>query len=123
MVKHKGFHRYVIRAKRGTVQSAHDKKGGAPKSAGATLRRYNEQQLERDIHDLLHDWRQLLTSCALIFHRTSVNNRGFVFLSRAAAQKSNAKDSTLAMLARCACGWNKKSSRSHLALFLSLSLS
>ena len=43
---HKTFHRYVVRAKRGTCQSSHDSKGGsAPKSAGASLRRHNEAAL------------------------------------------------------------------------------
>ena len=46
VVRHKTFHRYVVRAKRGTCQSSHDSKGGhAPKSAGASLRRYNEAAL------------------------------------------------------------------------------
>jgi hypothetical protein len=39
---HKTFHRYVIRAKRGTVQSVHDKAGGHARSAGAQIRRQNE---------------------------------------------------------------------------------
>lgn len=45
MVAHKTFHRYVVRAKRGTAQGARDAQGHAPKSAGATLRRYNEAAL------------------------------------------------------------------------------
>ena len=44
-VVHKTFHRYVVRAKRGTVQSVRDGQGSAPKSGGATLRRYNEAAL------------------------------------------------------------------------------
>ena len=42
----KTFHRYVVRAKRGTAQSRKDGQGNAPKSAGATLRRYNEAALK-----------------------------------------------------------------------------
>ena len=47
-VAHKTFHRYTVRAKRGTVQSARDGKHGGhqPRSAGANLRRYNEAALE-----------------------------------------------------------------------------
>ena len=45
MTNHKTFHRYVVRAKRGTAQSVRDGHGNAPKSAGATLRRYNEAAL------------------------------------------------------------------------------
>ena len=46
---HKTFHRYTVRAKRGTSQSARDSKHGGhqPKSAGATLRRFNEAALEQ----------------------------------------------------------------------------
>lgn len=79
-----------MRAKRGTVQSARDSKSGtsAPKSAGAQIRRYNEAQLQREIEELLRDWAPQIESCALIFHRTSVNNRGFVFRSRAASAKA-----------------------------------
>ena len=39
---HKTFHRYVIRAKRGTVQSVHDDSGRHAKSAGANIRRHQE---------------------------------------------------------------------------------
>jgi hypothetical protein len=62
---HKCFHRYVVRAKRGTVQSARDDKSGtsAPKSAGATLRRYNEAQLQVDIQTLLQLWAPQLAEC------------------------------------------------------------
>ena len=45
MVAHKTFHRYVVRAKRGTAQSQRDKQGNAPKSAGASIRRANEAAL------------------------------------------------------------------------------
>lgn len=45
MIDHKTFHRYTVRARRGTAQSTKDANGGAPKSAGATLRRYNEAAL------------------------------------------------------------------------------
>lgn len=36
-----------MRAKAGGRQSAHDASGRAPKSAGASLRRYNEQALQK----------------------------------------------------------------------------
>ena len=45
LVAHKTFHRYIVRAKRGTAQGSRDSTGNAPKSAGATLRRYNEAAL------------------------------------------------------------------------------
>ncbi len=42
VVVHKTFHRYVVRAKRGTVQSQHDNTGKYAKSAGACIRRSQE---------------------------------------------------------------------------------
>ena len=45
VIEHKTFHRYVVRAKGGTVQSVRDNAGNAPKSGGASLRRYNEAAL------------------------------------------------------------------------------
>ena len=45
VVVHKTFHRYVVRAKCGTSQSQHDKKGGHAQSAGAQIRRHHENAL------------------------------------------------------------------------------
>lgn len=42
---HKTFHRYTVRARRGTAQGVRDGQGTMPKSAGASLRRYNEAAL------------------------------------------------------------------------------
>ncbi len=49
VVGHKTFHRYTVRAKQGTMQSSKDSHSGGhkPKSAGASLRRYNEAALEQ----------------------------------------------------------------------------
>lgn len=46
LILHKTFHRYVVRAKRGTAQGTRDSQGNAPKSAGASIRRYNETALK-----------------------------------------------------------------------------
>lgn len=45
--EHKTFHRYTVRARRGTAQGLRDAQtpGSAPRSAGASLRRYNEAAL------------------------------------------------------------------------------
>ncbi|KAJ0409157.1 hypothetical protein ATCC90586_004690 [Pythium insidiosum] len=64
---HKTFQRYTTRRKQGGSQSANDNAGGRAKSAGATLRRYNEQQLKQDIVDLLVQWKEHLQSTELIF--------------------------------------------------------
>ena len=42
-VLHKTFHSYTVRSKQGGGQSSKDGKGSHSKSAGASLRRYNEQ--------------------------------------------------------------------------------
>lgn len=48
ILQHKTFHKYIIRAKQGTAQSAHDQKsGGKAKSAGANLRRQNMLHLKQ----------------------------------------------------------------------------
>lgn len=44
------YTRYVVRAKQGGRQSAKDGTGRAPKSGGASLRRYNEAALEKVGH-------------------------------------------------------------------------
>lgn len=43
---HKTFHRYTTRRKQGGAQSSNDSSGRFAKSAGAGLRRYNEQALQ-----------------------------------------------------------------------------
>lgn len=46
---HKTFHSYTVRARQGGSQSARDGKSGTnhPKSAGASLRRYNEAAFQQ----------------------------------------------------------------------------
>ncbi|XP_055473125.1 ankyrin repeat and zinc finger domain-containing protein 1 isoform X1 [Psammomys obesus] len=53
VVAHKTFHRYTVRAKRGTAQGLQDAQGRPSRSAGANLRRYNEAMLYKDVRDLL----------------------------------------------------------------------
>eukprot|EP00210_Caulerpa_lentillifera_P002515 g2412.t1 len=76
---HKTLHRYVVRAKAGGRQSTKDASGKYAKSAGATLRRYNEAALERDIHEILTSWKQELDSCRLIFLSVSNSDKKAVF--------------------------------------------
>lgn len=47
VLQHKTFHRYTVRAKRGTAQGLRDSQNRShmPKSAGAALRRHNEAAL------------------------------------------------------------------------------
>jgi hypothetical protein len=71
VVDHKTFHRYTVRAKRGTIQSSRDAHQGGhkPRSAGASLRRYNEAALEQEIDQLILSWKQYIDKATLIFTR------------------------------------------------------
>uniref|UniRef100_A0A8C1GYS3 Ankyrin repeat and zinc finger peptidyl tRNA hydrolase 1 n=1 Tax=Cyprinus carpio carpio TaxID=630221 RepID=A0A8C1GYS3_CYPCA len=77
IVQHKTFHRYTVRAKRGTAQGLRDSqnRSHAPKSAGAALRRYNEAALHKDIHDLLESWAEYLKEASAIFLRAPSYNK------------------------------------------------
>ncbi|XP_046851771.1 ankyrin repeat and zinc finger domain-containing protein 1-like isoform X2 [Xenia sp. Carnegie-2017] len=78
----KTFHRYTVRAKRGTSQTMKDNKQGghAPRSAGASLRRYNEAALVQDIQNLLHSWNEYVNKCSKIFMRVP-NNYKWIFVA------------------------------------------
>ncbi|XP_037542327.1 ankyrin repeat and zinc finger domain-containing protein 1 [Nematolebias whitei] len=77
VVLHKTFHRYTVRAKRGTAQGLRDSqnRSHAPKSAGAALRRYNEAALVKDIQDLLLTWAEHLNKASAIFVRAPSYNK------------------------------------------------
>ncbi|KAM6268883.1 tRNA endonuclease ANKZF1 [Porphyrio hochstetteri] len=79
--QHKTFHRYTVRARRGTAQGLRDAQtpGSAPRSAGASLRRYNEAALLKDIQDLLAAWTQHLDEAQRIFLRAPRHNRALLF--------------------------------------------
>ncbi|KAJ1527051.1 hypothetical protein ONE63_008592 [Megalurothrips usitatus] len=78
---HKTFHCYTVRAKQGGSQSSRDSKGGNhPKSAGASLRRYNEQALVQHVQDLISTWAEHFKTCNLIFYRAvGPHNRAVLF--------------------------------------------
>ncbi|KAJ5182871.1 hypothetical protein N7492_000487 [Penicillium capsulatum] len=80
VIAHKTFHRYTTRRKQGGSQSASDASRGAAHSAGSSLRRHNEAVLEKDIRELLADWRQMIDTAALLFVRASgKTNRRILF--------------------------------------------
>ncbi|NXK01534.1 ANKZ1 protein, partial [Herpetotheres cachinnans] len=78
------FHRYTVRARRGTAQGLRDAQtpGSEPRSAGASLRRYNEAALLKDIQDLLAAWAQHLNEAQRIFLRVPRHNRALLFGGR-----------------------------------------
>ncbi|KPP70506.1 ankyrin repeat and zinc finger domain-containing protein 1-like [Scleropages formosus] len=81
VLQHKTFHRYTVRAKRGTAQGLRDSqnRGHAPKSAGAALRRYNEAALVKDVQELLQSWSEHLREASAIFLRIPSYNRAMFF--------------------------------------------
>uniref|UniRef100_A0A8C1T4B1 Ankyrin repeat and zinc finger peptidyl tRNA hydrolase 1 n=1 Tax=Cyprinus carpio TaxID=7962 RepID=A0A8C1T4B1_CYPCA len=86
ILQHKTFHRYTVRAKRGTAQGLRDSQNHShrPKSAGAALRRYNEAALLKDIHDLLESWAEYLKEASAIFLRAPSYNKTIFFGGRRA---------------------------------------
>ncbi|XP_054471471.1 ankyrin repeat and zinc finger domain-containing protein 1 isoform X3 [Anoplopoma fimbria] len=86
VLQHKTFHRYTVRAKRGTAQGLRDSQNRShtPKSAGAALRRYNEAALVKDIQDLLVSWAENLKEASAIFVRAPSYNKSIFFGGRAA---------------------------------------
>jgi len=78
---HKTFHAYTVRAKQGGSQGAADNKSGGshPKSAGASLRRYNEMSLMQHIQGITEVWADHFRSCQLIFYRATSSNKNALF--------------------------------------------
>ncbi|KAL4784616.1 hypothetical protein BJX76DRAFT_214170 [Aspergillus varians] len=80
VIAHKSFHRYTTRRKQGGSQSANDASKGAAHSAGSSLRRYNEAELEKEIRELLQDWRQMINEAQFLFVRAAGStNRRILF--------------------------------------------
>ncbi|KAI9500363.1 hypothetical protein BX070DRAFT_230658 [Coemansia spiralis] len=79
MLAHKTFQRYTTRRKQGGLQSRQDNAmGRGANSAGAQIRRYNEQKLQEEIRELMHQWQPLLQKSTRVFVRVSkYNQRGF----------------------------------------------
>ncbi|XP_010544372.1 PREDICTED: ankyrin repeat and zinc finger domain-containing protein 1 [Tarenaya hassleriana] len=79
VVAHKTFHRYVVRAKAGKKQSTKDGSGGSIHSAGASLRRYNELALKKDIQELLASWKPYFDSSCCVFVHAPSSSRQLLF--------------------------------------------
>ncbi|XP_010610142.1 ankyrin repeat and zinc finger domain-containing protein 1 isoform X1 [Fukomys damarensis] len=86
VVTHKTFHRYTVRAKRGTAQGLRDAQGRPSRSAGANLRRYNEATLYKDVRDLLTGpgWAEALEQAETILLRAPRSGRSLFFGGRGA---------------------------------------
>lgn len=67
-IVHKTFHSYTVRAKQGFAQSSRTTTNHA-KSAGASLRRYNEASLLQHVQDILESWSSHINNSSLILYR------------------------------------------------------
>ncbi|KAI9490359.1 hypothetical protein BDB00DRAFT_838148 [Zychaea mexicana] len=79
MVAHKTFHRYTTRRKQGGAQSANDSSKGAANSAGAQIRRHNEQMLQQEVREVLDQWKQHIQESEHVFVHAPSNNRKLVY--------------------------------------------
>lgn len=67
----KTFHRYTTRRKQGGSQSASDNARGKANSAGSSIRRYNEEALKKEVHELLTLWKDYIAKAEHIFIRAT----------------------------------------------------
>lgn len=67
----KTFHRYTTRRKQGGSQSASDNARGKANSAGSSIRRYNEEALKKEVHELLLTWADYISKAQHIFIRAT----------------------------------------------------
>ncbi|CAH2048775.1 unnamed protein product, partial [Iphiclides podalirius] len=68
-VLHKTHHSYVTRRGQGQAQISRDQHGNAPRSAGASLRRYNQAQFLQHVQEIVAGWTEDLIGCALVLYR------------------------------------------------------
>lgn len=80
-ILHKTFHCYTVRAGQGGSQSSKDNRSASqPKSAGASLRRYNEGALIQHVKDIVETWQKEIEKSGLILYRASgPYNRSVLF--------------------------------------------
>lgn len=80
VLAHKTFHRYTTRRKQGGSQSAMDSAKGAASSAGSSIRRYNEAALEKEVRQLLQDWKDMIDDSQFLYVKAAgVTNRRILF--------------------------------------------
>ncbi|XP_034831886.1 tRNA endonuclease ANKZF1-like [Maniola hyperantus] len=68
-VVHKTHHSYVTRRGQGQAQVNRDQHGNAPRSSGASLRRYNQAQFLQHVQDIIAGWIEDLKGCSIILYR------------------------------------------------------
>ncbi|XP_050684999.1 ankyrin repeat and zinc finger domain-containing protein 1-like isoform X2 [Leptidea sinapis] len=79
-VVHKTHHSYVTRRGQGQAQANRDQHGHMPRSAGASLRRYNQEQFLKHVQDIISGWATDLNGCSLVLYRAvGALNQGALF--------------------------------------------
>ncbi|RCH79683.1 hypothetical protein CU098_002464, partial [Rhizopus stolonifer] len=78
-IEHKTIHRYTTRRKQGGAQSANDNSRGKANSAGAQIRRYNEQLLQQEVRQTLAQWKDKIQSSEFVFVHAPSANRNILF--------------------------------------------
>lgn len=96
----KTFHRYTTRRKQGGSQSASDNKSGMANSAGAQIRRYNEQALEAEIKDLLISWKSHLNQADLVFVRIAPTQRRIFFFDQSVLDYKSSRVKSIPFVTR-----------------------
>ncbi|KAI9024487.1 hypothetical protein CLU79DRAFT_747427 [Phycomyces nitens] len=92
LITHKSFHRYTTRRKQGGAQSSNDNAKGKANSAGAQIRRYNEQLLQKEVRELLSQWKSHIDRSELVLVHAPSNNRKIVYgYENAVLTKENPK--------------------------------
>lgn len=71
VIHSKTFHRYTTRRKQGGSQSASDNARGKANSAGSSIRRYNEQALQKEVRELLASWKEYIAKAEHVFIRAN----------------------------------------------------
>ncbi|KAK9448512.1 uncharacterized protein V1518DRAFT_419159 [Limtongia smithiae] len=106
LVAHKTFHRYTTRRKQGGAQSTSDNAHGKAHSAGSNLRRYNEAMLEKEVRELLVEWKPYLDCAVNIFIRANgrQNRSILVGYNDAVIDKKDARVKTIPFSTRRATG-------------------
>ncbi|ORE07839.1 hypothetical protein BCV72DRAFT_272677 [Rhizopus microsporus var. microsporus] len=78
-IEHKTIHRYTTRRKQGGAQSANDNEKGKANSAGAQIRRYNEQMLQQEVRQIIAQWRERIQESEFVFVHAPSGNRKIIF--------------------------------------------
>lgn len=89
VIHSKTFHRYTTRRKQGGSQSASDNARGKANSAGSSIRRYNEQALQKEVRELLLSWKEYLDKAEHVFIRANGAANRKILVGYEGAQLAN----------------------------------